>query len=109
MLKIPTILLIEGGPRATKFYKNLLLNRIDWNFKRGKNPDGANADAGQSSDKNKGLCDLIWEGSMNDNLFSKFQLKNINAELEGREYFKSKGIEQFWTMGINTIANLNDN
>ena len=67
------------------------MNRIDWNSKRGKTPE--NASAAQKIEKNKGLCSLIWEGSMTDNLFGKFQLKSINAEVEGRDYFKSKGIE----------------
>jgi hypothetical protein len=28
---MPTIIIVEGGPKAIKFYKKLLLRRIKWN------------------------------------------------------------------------------
>ena len=28
--KFPTMVLVEGGLRAVKFYKNLMMNRINW-------------------------------------------------------------------------------
>jgi U4/U6 small nuclear ribonucleoprotein PRP3 len=41
----PTLILIEGGVRAIKFYKNLMLHRIRWN---------------ENDPTNE--CKLVWEG-----------------------------------------------
>jgi U4/U6 small nuclear ribonucleoprotein PRP3 len=45
--QFPTMVLVEGGTRAVKFYKNLMLKRILW---------------GQNQPSNE--CKLIWEGEI---------------------------------------------
>jgi U4/U6 small nuclear ribonucleoprotein PRP3 len=39
---LPNLLLVEGGPRAIKRFKKLMLRRIDWNSKaKNKKPAAA--------------------------------------------------------------------
>ena len=45
LLNFPCLILVEGGLRAVKFYKNLMLRRIHW------------------TDSHPGNgCKLLWEG-----------------------------------------------
>lgn len=45
--QFPALVLIEGGIRAVKFYKNLMINRIRWS----------------ENDPSNG-CGLVWEGEI---------------------------------------------
>ena len=33
-LNVPSVVVVEGGPKAMKFYKKLMLRRINWNQKQ---------------------------------------------------------------------------
>jgi U4/U6 small nuclear ribonucleoprotein PRP3 len=64
---LPNLVLIEGGPRAIKKYKNLMLRRIKWDKKHvekdSENPKETtteNEDMKESLDKK---CFLVWEGT----------------------------------------------
>jgi len=46
-LNVPSLVVVEGGPKGIKFYKKLLLNRIKWDLIKGDKPNE---------------CALIWEG-----------------------------------------------
>lgn len=63
-----TMVIVEGGPKALRRYKKLLLQRIKWN----KNPDQESEDGGDEDDEEKpevkpdpdakeNRCDLVWE------------------------------------------------
>ena len=75
---LPNIVIVEGGPRAIKRFKRLMLRRIDWNSKS-KSRKQANSE-GDENDNNEfkddednnedekikaskdRKCFLIWEG-----------------------------------------------
>lgn len=58
---LPHIVIVEGGPTATKRYKKLLLDRIQWNA--GTTEDtimmGGNTEQVTSAVE----CSLVWEGT----------------------------------------------
>lgn len=37
-LNLPNVVVVEGGPKAIKFYKKLMLRRIKWNLRSQKGP-----------------------------------------------------------------------
>lgn len=69
---------IEGGAKAVKFYKNLMLNRIKWD----------------EEDGNK--CVLVWEGIVQNTTLGKWQTFEVGDESETLRILKEKGVELFW-------------
>jgi U4/U6 small nuclear ribonucleoprotein PRP3 len=101
--ELPVVLVAEGGPKSIKFFKNLLLRRIDWTTKRGRKPKVENPDpSGQEVEEvdQRDLCNLIWEGLINDHIFPKWSLKEIHNELEGRRHFADRGVEEYWEKAL---------
>ena len=62
----PVLIAIEGGAKAVKFYKKLMLNRIHWE------------DTGESSNINeesrkKNKCKMVWEGVVENTTLGKWK------------------------------------
>ncbi len=68
-LNIPNVIVVEGGPKAIKFYKKLMLRRIKWNAHQAPKEEAA-AGEGETeraqmaqvvkpASENK--CSLVWE------------------------------------------------
>jgi U4/U6 small nuclear ribonucleoprotein PRP3 len=60
------MVLVEGGVRAVKFYKNLMLKRINW----------AQGEMANS-------CSLIWEGEIEGSTAGKWKVHEVGDEVEG--------------------------
>lgn len=56
-LNLPTVVVVEGGPKAIKFYKKLLLKRIKWD----KDDRHHHKNEGIVEENIKNRCDLVWE------------------------------------------------
>ncbi len=61
----PTMIMVEGGLRAVKFYKNLMLNRIRW---------------GENDPSN--YCKLVWEGEIENSSAGKWRVHEVGDEVE---------------------------
>jgi U4/U6 small nuclear ribonucleoprotein PRP3 len=59
--QFPSMVLIEGGLRAVKFYKNLMLNRINWTENFPSN-----------------CCKLIWEGEIEASSAGKWKVHDVS-------------------------------
>ncbi|XP_069505826.1 U4/U6 small nuclear ribonucleoprotein Prp3 isoform X2 [Ambystoma mexicanum] len=55
------VVVVEGGPKAQKKFKRLMLHRIKWDEKasgsKGRNDDGSDEEAAKKTNK----CTLVWE------------------------------------------------
>ncbi|CAD8064217.1 unnamed protein product [Paramecium primaurelia] len=85
---VPSIVVVEGGPKGIKFYKKLLLNRIKWRC-----------------DESKPGCVLVWEGVAKQHAFNKWRTIEIKSEAEGKRILAEKGVEQFWDLAMNNHQN----
>lgn len=107
---LPNLVIVEGGPRAIKRFKRLMLRRIDWSFKgaiqakegeENKEDDKMEVDSDEedkvkvSKDKK---CHLIWEGVQRKKTFEKWRIVDIRSENEAKRLLGDKGCEQFWHM-----------
>jgi hypothetical protein len=59
------MVLIEGGIRAVRFYRNLMINRIRW----GEN-DPAN------------YCKIVWEGEIENSIAGKWKVHEVGDEVQ---------------------------
>jgi U4/U6 small nuclear ribonucleoprotein PRP3 len=64
LASFPAMVLVEGGLRAVKFYKNLMLNRIRW-----------------SENEPGNSCKLIWEGEIDASSAGKWKVNEVSDEV----------------------------
>ncbi|KAG9345422.1 hypothetical protein JZ751_009969 [Albula glossodonta] len=93
------IVVVEGGPKAQKKFKRLMLSRIKWgeetNSKR-EDPNGSD-DEGV---KKKNKCSLVWEGTAKERSFGEVKFKQCPTENMAREHFKKHGTEHYWDLAL---------
>lgn len=97
---MPAIVLVEGGPKAIKFYKKLMLRRIKWN-KNSYLPKDENGNVITPVDLTENKCALVWEGVVKDHNFNKWKVHDVDNEVEARRAFSEKNVEFYFDMAIN--------
>ncbi|KAK4702533.1 U4/U6 small nuclear ribonucleoprotein PRP3, partial [Phenoliferia sp. Uapishka_3] len=107
------LVLVEGGAKAVKFYKRLMLTRIDWTSEAvardGDEPatkdELSTADPAGEPEAMEGLdepesladnkCSLVWEGVHREKMFSYFKLHNCPSDSNARDVLGPK-LEGLW-------------
>ena len=97
---MPTIILVEGGPKSIKFYKKLLLKRIKWNKNSYIDKD-ENGSYVVQADLSNNKCALVWEGVVKDHSFNKWKVIETDSEVEAKRGFSEKNVEFYFDMAIN--------
>lgn len=84
-------MIVEGGPKGIKFYKNLLMRRVEWTKfdEPGEEPNE---------------CVLVWEGEVKRPAFKGFRFRPIPTELMAKEFLEKHGIVAYWNAAKNYIA-----
>ena len=95
------IVVVEGGPKQQKKYKQLMLRRIKWNEDKYTDKDGTELE-------NK--AELVWEGMTKQRNFGDMKSKLCPTEGFAREHFKKAGCEHYWDHAYSTavLANSDD-
>uniref|UniRef100_A0A1I8GWK6 U4/U6 small nuclear ribonucleoprotein Prp3 n=1 Tax=Macrostomum lignano TaxID=282301 RepID=A0A1I8GWK6_9PLAT len=76
------VVVVEGGPKQTRKFSRLMLERIRWTEGKTKVPDNQ--------------CKLVWTGFTKDRAFDKLDFQSAPTEMAGREIFKKAGVEHYW-------------
>ncbi|XP_048881590.1 U4/U6 small nuclear ribonucleoprotein Prp3 [Brienomyrus brachyistius] len=93
------IVVVEGGPKAQKKFKRLMLGRIKWEEQtNSKREDGEGSDDEASKKTNK--CSLVWEGTAKERSFGEVKFKQCPTESMAREHFKKHGTEHYWDLAL---------
>uniref|UniRef100_A0A673M951 U4/U6 small nuclear ribonucleoprotein Prp3 n=1 Tax=Sinocyclocheilus rhinocerous TaxID=307959 RepID=A0A673M951_9TELE len=87
------IVVVEGGPKAQKKFKRLMLNRIKWDEPNSKRDDD------EGSRKNN-KCTLVWEGTAKERSYGEVKFKQCPTESMAREHFKKHGTEHYWDLAL---------
>lgn len=90
------LVVVEGGPKAQKKYKKLMLHRIKWN------PENIGDDDESDSEKNSNAnsCTVVWEGIRSTRHFYDWRFKQCPSETIAREHLKKHGAEHYWDMAL---------
>ncbi|KXS10910.1 Pre-mRNA-splicing factor 3 [Gonapodya prolifera JEL478] len=116
---IQCVVIVEGTFKALKFYKKLMLRRIDWSGERVQAPqDDENSDSDEE-DKNdtpvaateggaepgakKNECLLIWEGELKDRQFRRFRIHQCPTELKAKELLEGHNAVQYWDLSKSVV------
>ncbi|XP_036371457.1 U4/U6 small nuclear ribonucleoprotein Prp3-like [Megalops cyprinoides] len=93
------IVVVEGGPKAQKKFKKLMLSRIKWDEQaNSKREDAEGSDDEGGVKKNK--CVLVWEGTAKERSFGEIKFKQCPTENMAREHFKKHGTEHYWDLAL---------
>lgn len=75
------VVVVEGGAKQQKFFKNLLLKRMKWE--------------GEDS------VSLVWEGLVKHRNFGEIRFKACPLEKQAREFFQKFNVPQYWDLAYN--------
>lgn len=82
------IVVVQGGLKACRKFKRLMLERIDWNL-----PDST---ASPISAAGGNSCTLVWDGVIPNRTFRGFYTHFIQTEAKARELFEAAGVIEYW-------------
>merc|ERR1712113_1371561 len=78
---VANIVIVEGGPRASKRYKKLMMRRIKWTEDQKDDDDDEEVTAPKLMDH----CVLIWEGVVKNRSFKNWKVTHARSEQEARK------------------------
>lgn len=102
-----TVVIAEGGTKALKRYKKLMLRRIDWTMKyqaaavegdEGGGEDEEDEEAEQARLNNK--CVQVWEGTVLKPTFYNFRTENCASASMARKFLNTHGVAHYWDMAM---------
>lgn len=95
LFKDVNVVVVEGGPKQQKKYKQLMMNRIKWDEDVVKCKDGSEID-------NK--CSLVWEGTTKQRSFGEIRFKLCPTETFARDHFRKHSSEQYWDLAYSSTV-----
>merc|ERR1719356_2232152 len=98
---VANIVIAEGGPRAIKRYKKLMVRRIKWTEdQKDDDDDEDNSDDEENvtAPKLQDHCVLIWEGVVKQRTFKNWKVTHARSEAEARKTLADRGAEHYWEM-----------
>ena len=107
------LVIVEGGQHSLKFYKKLMLNRIDWTENNGPNQAhegnqeelaswmSAEDEKGNIKDLTSNTCTMIWEGEQKNRAFRKWGSRICETDKEAKDALSRQKMDSFWTLAKN--------
>jgi U4/U6 small nuclear ribonucleoprotein PRP3 len=103
------LVIVEGGPRNTRKYTRLMLERIKWNGdSSGKAQEEDDEDIDEdmdadmeSSASSNAHCILLWKAVNNRRLFPHFKTYACPNEMIARKVLADKGLSHLWELAAN--------
>nr|AAT68119.1 U4/U6-associated splicing factor HPRP3 [Danio rerio] len=90
------IVVVEGGPKAQKKFKRLMLTRIKWDEPNSKRDEHHDDDESRRNNR----CSLVWEGTSKERNYGEVKFKQCPTENMAREHFKKHGTEHYWDLAL---------
>jgi U4/U6 small nuclear ribonucleoprotein PRP3 len=81
------IVVVEGGPKAARKMKRLMLERIDWNM---------TDSTSEVSSKGENKCVVAWEGVVPNRGFKGFYSHFAKTEARAKEILEEAGAIEYW-------------
>lgn len=97
LFKDVNVIVVEGGPKQQKKYRQLMMKRIRWE----EDPVKSKADAPTAV---RNTCSLVWEGTTKQRNFGDLIFKLCPSELVAREHFRKHGVEHYWDLAYSSAV-----
>mmetsp|Transcript_46072 Transcript_46072/g.81065 ORF Transcript_46072/g.81065 Transcript_46072/m.81065 type:complete len:575 (-) Transcript_46072:133-1857(-) len=98
---VANIVIIEGGPRAVKRYRKLMMRRIKWTEDQTRDDDDgddSDDDDNVTAPKLHDHCVLVWEGVVKQRNFKNWKVTHARTEQEARKLLADRAAEHYWEM-----------
>eukprot|EP00434_Breviolum_minutum_P033607 symbB.v1.2.029739.t1/scaffold3290.1/size59655/2 len=92
------MVVVEGGPRAVKRYKKLMIRRIKWTEEQADDDDDDEDQDEVTAPKLQDFCVLIWEGVVKQRSFKNWKVTHVRNEPEARKLLNDRQAEHYWDM-----------
>lgn len=95
------LVVVEGGPKAQRRYRKLLMHRIDWTDNGGAGDDDDEDDEDDEEAKKRTqaeTCKLVWEGFVVKPHFKTFRVEAAHTGDVARKLLKDRNCEHYWDM-----------
>jgi U4/U6 small nuclear ribonucleoprotein PRP3 len=90
-----SLIVVEGGPKAIRKYKKLMMRRVNWNIK----PEGQEDDDDEDDPKaGPNNCHIVWEGEVLRPTFRNFRFEAYPNEAAARKWLQDSGVAHYWDM-----------
>lgn len=96
---------VEGSAKAVKFFKRVMLVRVDWTETARPLPGEeallppAKVEFEQEENMAENRCDLMWEGPIKEKTFNRFMPKNTESERAVRDFLGEKN-QGYWDVSF---------
>jgi len=105
------VIIVEGGPKQQKFYKNLMMNRLKWHEevvgqKKPKKQEEEDEDDDIPKEMNE--CHIIWEGIVKSQAFNDFKIHTVQSPKQARELLEKHGVGHYWDHAYSASMLLTD-
>ncbi|XP_078433712.1 pre-mRNA-splicing factor 3 isoform X2 [Wolffia australiana] len=94
-----SVVVVEGGKKPNKRYRNLMLKRINWAAAATDEDDAMDTDLGNDETVNR--CALVWQGCVARPAFGRFLVHRCRTEAVARKIFADSGVEHYWDLAVN--------
>ncbi|KAF9430316.1 hypothetical protein BGZ94_007403 [Podila epigama] len=93
MHPIFSIVVVEGGAKAIRQYKKLMLRRIDWT-------DNTRLDGTEVSETTDNKCVLVWEGQLRERQFKMLKFIKARTDAHLKESLARLGVQHYWDLAL---------
>lgn len=94
------LIIVEGGAKSIKFYKRLLMQRIDWTENIAPKVSGdlnsPDISPEQIEDFSGNKCLLLWEGQIKEINFKKWSIMRTSNDDEAFDILNRFGVINYW-------------
>ncbi|XP_068109333.1 U4/U6 small nuclear ribonucleoprotein Prp3 [Hyperolius riggenbachi] len=94
------VVVVEGGPKAQKKFKRLMLSRIKWDEQTTNSKADDDDESDEETVKKTNKCTLVWEGTAKERSFGDIKFKQCPTENMAREHFKKNATEHYWDLAL---------
>mmetsp|Transcript_19737 Transcript_19737/g.45997 ORF Transcript_19737/g.45997 Transcript_19737/m.45997 type:complete len:587 (+) Transcript_19737:89-1849(+) len=95
---VANIVVVEGGPRAIKRYKKLMIRRIKWSEEQADEDDDDEDQDEVTAPKLQDHCVLVWEGVVKQRAFKGWKVSHVRNEPEARKLLNDRQADHYWDM-----------
>jgi len=100
------LVVVEGGPKAQRRYRKLLLHRIDWTDNGGGDDEDEEEEEEDEEDEEtkrrtqSEACKVVWEGFVVKPHFKAFRVEAARSSEAARKLLKERNCEHYWDMAV---------
>lgn len=88
------IVVVEGGPKAQRKFRRLMMIRIKWD----EDKKGKRVHEDEDLPDDVQWCNVVWEGETSQRNFGDMTFKQCTTDAQAKEFFQNHGVGHYWDL-----------